>query len=218
MSDIGASRVRAVTLHKLRCAGVGATIAYAIIHGRPEALGVAVLAVAAMAASASRPTWPVTPSRCRRRRVPGFHAYVTERAGSPLRPLAFLHRLLLGPLAAPSPSVFWRQWNPPLGYLLLFYVYFPLRRVLPRPAAVLGTFVTSGFLLHDLPANGAGVLGGWSNLSGTLLLTVLGLLTVLAELCHLDLSGRPTWVRVLANLSLLSLGFAMRGVILSVVR
>jgi hypothetical protein len=185
--------LRALVVHKLLCAAVGVAVAYAMIHGRPEAMGVAALTVAGMAASASRQV-PVAPVHATRR-APSFHSYVTAQVGSPLRPLAFLHRLLLRPLAAPSPAAFWRQWNPPLGYLLLFHVYRPLRQVLPRHAAALATFIASGFLLHDLPANGMGVFNGWADLSGTLLLALFGLLTGLAQLCHVDLSRRPAWVR-----------------------
>jgi hypothetical protein len=212
-------RVRHILLHKLLCAGVGSATAYALVYGRPAPMLAAALTVTAMVVMASRRPRAVTPGRPRRApRIPSFHAYVTERAGSPRRPLVFLYRLLLRPLAAPNLGAFWRQWNPPLGYLLLFHVYRPIRRVLPRHAAVLATFVTSGFLLHDLPANGLGVFGGWANLGGTLLLTVLGLLTVLADVFSLDLSDSPTWVRVLANVGLLSIGFALRGLILSALR
>lgn len=212
-------RVRSILLHKLLCAGVGSAAAYALVYGRTAPMLAAAFTLATMVLMAWPRTRAVTPGWSRRlSRVPSFHAYVTERAGSPRRPLVFLYRLLFRPLAAPSLGAFWRQWNPPLAYLLLFHVYRPFRRLLPRQAAVLATFVASGFLLHDLPANGLGAFGGWADLTGTLLLSLLGLLTVLAELCHLDLSGRPTWVRVLANLSLLSLGFALRGIILSALR
>ena len=41
---------------------------------------------------------------------------------------------------------FWRLWNPIFGYVLIFFVYRPLRRRMPRPVAVYRTFLTSGLL------------------------------------------------------------------------
>lgn len=56
------------------------------------------------------------------------------------------------PFGARSFAAFWRQWNPVYGYYLYYFCYRPLARRLPRPAAMLITFVACGFVLHDLPA------------------------------------------------------------------
>lgn len=45
---------------------------------------------------------------------------------------------------ARSFSEFWRLWNPVYGYILYYFSYRPLARVLPRPLAVLITFAASG--------------------------------------------------------------------------
>ena len=45
---------------------------------------------------------------------------------------------------------FWEYWNPVYGYFLAYYVYRPLRTIMPRWVAVWLTFAACGFFLHDL--------------------------------------------------------------------
>ena len=44
---------------------------------------------------------------------------------------------------------FWNHWNPLWGYYLRFYVYRPIREIISKPLAMIGTFAISGFL-HDV--------------------------------------------------------------------
>lgn len=44
---------------------------------------------------------------------------------------------------------FWNVWNPIYSYILTFFVYKPLRRLIPKTLALLVTFVTNG-LFHDI--------------------------------------------------------------------
>ena len=82
------------------------------------------------------------------RRRPGLGEYIERRLGRGAT--TQLRNLLVRPLGAASFSQFWRYWNPVYGYFLSYYAYRPLRRVFPRPVAVLLTFVGCGFVLHDL--------------------------------------------------------------------
>lgn len=75
--------------------------------------------------------------------------YVRRRTGAPLGGRASLRRMLGRSFGAASFAGFWQHWNPLVGYVLLRYVYAPLRRVLPAPVAVVATFIICGSF-HDL--------------------------------------------------------------------
>src|SRR5215203_1711587 len=85
------------------------------------------------------------------KKIPGFHTFILRQVGDPKHVWRFARNWFVRPLSANSFSRFWYCWNPVYGYPLLFYVYRPLRRPLPRSCAVLLTFMVSGFFLHDLP-------------------------------------------------------------------
>jgi D-alanyl-lipoteichoic acid acyltransferase DltB (MBOAT superfamily) len=95
----------------------------------------------------------------------------------------------LKPFGAASFSEFWRLWNPVYGYFLRYYCFRPLSRVLPRPAALLTTFVLCGFCLHDLPA--------WAVTrrvlppGATIAFMFFGLGVLISEALGMDLSRRP---------------------------
>jgi hypothetical protein len=186
-----------------------------MIHGRagPAVAAAVVLVVYTAVARVPR----AAGARAAARRRPAFHAFLVRRLGDPRSPFTFLARLTLRPLAAPSFARFWREWNPPLAYVLLYFVYRPVRRHLPRRAALFLTFVASGFVLHDLPANGADVLRGRIDLSGSLLLALFGVLALATDALGMDLSRRPAWVRVLANGTLVAAGFALRRAVLAMI-
>ncbi|MEO6002655.1 MAG: hypothetical protein ABIZ04_18090 [Opitutus sp.] len=122
-----------------------------------------------------------------------------------------LKKIFLRPFAAPSFAGFWRRWNPAYRYILLFYFYAPLRRLLPRWMAKWFTFVLCGLLLHDLP-----FLHGWQWLhgcrgfpEGALLFGIFGLGSWLSEAAPLDLSRCSAGLRVYANVACLILCFAV---------
>ena len=50
---------------------------------------------------------------------------------------------------------------------LRYFSYRPLRRALPRPAAMFVTFIACGFLLHDLPAGSSRGINGPPSSSGS---------------------------------------------------
>jgi hypothetical protein len=123
-------------------------------------------------------------------------------------------------LCARSFSEFWRFWNPVYGYVLLFFIYRPLRRHVPRPVAVYLAFLASGFLLHDLPFNLSAdlFLGRIGIPAVTLLFALFGALTLVGEALRVDLARFPAWVRAGANLGWLSAAFGLHWVLLTAIR
>lgn len=77
--------------------------------------------------------------------------YLDHRFGHHDKSLDALIYMLRVSLFAPSFREFWQRWNPLWSYYILFYVYRPLSRILPKRLAGLFTFVVSGFL-HDCVA------------------------------------------------------------------
>jgi hypothetical protein len=101
--------------------------------------------------------------------------------------------LFVRPLAAPSFGAFWRRWNAPYGYVLLYFAYRPLRRHLRPALATCCAFLASGFFLHDCIANGGDLLRGQVALPATLLFATFGAMVLLGEAFHIDLSA-PVYV------------------------
>jgi hypothetical protein len=128
-----------------------------------------------------------------------------------------LHTLFIRPLSAPTFSGFWQSWNPVYRYFTLFWFYRPLRRHLPRQAAVYLTFIASGLLLHDLPFNlSADIARGQAPIPAvTLLFAIFGGMALVSEVRQLNLAGQPTWVRIAANLVWLGTGFELQHLILA---
>jgi hypothetical protein len=221
--------------HTLLCMLIAASTAQAIVHGQVAWLLVALLLLCGAFANALVPSWLVQLRRSGHylavklaayvpvgsRRRPGFHAFLMRRLGDPLRePGRFAWNFFLRPLCSPSFTDFWRYWNPVYGYLLLFFVYPSLRRYLPRRAAVYGSFLVSGFFLHDLPFSLSADLacGRLDIPQVTLLFAVYGALTLISERLRMDLSERPAWLRAAANLSWLVVGLGLRNLALHILR
>jgi hypothetical protein len=158
--------------------------------------------------------------RSAHRRVPGFHAFIVRRVGEPRHVGRFALNWFLRPLSAGSFSGFWRSWNPVYGYVLTFYVYRPLRSVMPEPLAVLATFLVSGFFLHDVPfGSGLEALRGEAAIPEvTVLMAIFGVLAVATDRLGVDLSGRRRRARVVANCCLLLAGFALRRLVVGILR
>jgi len=100
-------------------------------------------------------------------------------------------------LGAGSFAGFWQYWNPVFGYGLGRYVFSPLKRVLPRAAALIMTFVVCG-ALHDLVAMAI-------RRSPVFLFTpwffLLGVGAVFGRAVGMDLSSRPWAIRASINLA-----------------
>ena len=149
--------------------------------------------------------------------IPNFHSFIVHQIGDPRHLPRFCWNWFAKPLSAKSFAGFWRMWNPVYGYVLLFFVYRPIRPYLPRFAATFLTFCVSGFVLHEIPFGvGIELLRGHRVIpEATILLGVFGVLMVLTEAVGMDFSAYPIWVRVAANIGLLALGFLLRRVIIS---
>jgi hypothetical protein len=122
--------------------------------------------------------------------------YVKFRNGVPLGDRQSLSNMLQRSLGAASFAEFWQYWNPIWGYGLGKYVYAPARRILPRAAAFIATFIVSG-AIHDLVTMAVGR-------SFAFLFTpwffLLGVGAVSGRALGMDLSNHPWWIRVSVNL------------------
>jgi D-alanyl-lipoteichoic acid acyltransferase DltB (MBOAT superfamily) len=129
-----------------------------------------------------------------------FRQYLRRRLG-PVGGRTAWFNFFIRPFGAPSFAIFWRRWNPVYGYFLYYYSYRPLTRILPRPAAMLITFVACGFVLHDLPA--------WLFVrrvlppGATIAFVFFGAGAIASERLHMDLSRWPVAGRAAANIGYL---------------
>ena len=89
----------------------------------------------------------------------------------------------------------------------------PAARVVPRPVAVMGTFVFAGLVMHDLPA--------WAVArrilppGGTITFILFGTGLLVSEHLQMDLSRQPVWVRAATNGAYIA---ACTGTMLAIVR
>lgn len=123
--------------------------------------------------------------------------YVLARNGASLGGKGSLRNMLRRSLGAGSFASFWRYWNPIWGYYLGKYVFRPLNRILPHPAAVVLTFLVSG-AIHDLVTT---AVRGSTTLLFIPWFGLLGLGVLLSELVGMDLSARPWGLRAATNLT-----------------
>jgi hypothetical protein len=113
---------------------------------------------------------------------------------------------------AKSAKEFWNYWNPLFGYYLLFYLYKPLTNKIPRPFRVIVTFTISGFFLHDL-------LFWWPFCwlityktrfpLGTVWFFFMAIFMLISEKIGFNTEKHSTGIRVLSNLSYLSITLAL---------
>jgi hypothetical protein len=125
---------------------------------------------------------------------PPFRDFTMRRMGNPTGPWDGLRRMFARSFGAKSFADFWRYWNPVYHYFLSYWVYQPLRKVLPRPLAVLLTFAFCGFFFHDLlllPFTHMPLITVW--------FLLLGIGVIVGEILHMDLSAQPQSFRIVAN-------------------
>jgi len=112
---------------------------------------------------------------------------------------------------AASPGRFWHYWNPTYGYYLLYFVYKPLGRFLPRPLALYLTFLACGFVAHDLLL--WAVVGEPRFPVFSVLFSFFAVEVILTEAMRFNLASRPFTIRVAANVGFLIAAVAGTGVI-----
>jgi hypothetical protein len=136
----------------------------------------------------------------RARRRPRVLAFVQRRLG-PGPGTAQLRNWVVRSFGARSFHEFWRYWNPLYSYVLLYFVYQPLRRWMPHLLAVWLTFVVCGFVLHDLV--------GWTLARRvrfpemTLMFVLFGAGAVLSERTRMNLARWPLAARMVVNVACL---------------
>ena len=112
---------------------------------------------------------------------------------------------------ASSPGRFWHYWNPTYGYYLLYFLYQPLGRFLPRPIALYLTFLACGFFAHDLLLWAA--VGEPRFPVFAVLFSFFAIEVILTEAIRFNLASRPFATRVAANVGFLIAAVAGTGVI-----
>lgn len=129
-------------------------------------------------------------------------ACVLHRLGNPAGPWCAIKNMFSLSFSAKSFSDFWRYWNPVHHYFLLYFIYRPLRKILPRSLSVIFTFAFCGFFLHDIvhiAFTGIPLITVW------FLFLSIGIL--ISEFFKMDLSSRSKTLRVIINLVYLLLSF-----------
>lgn len=126
--------------------------------------------------------------------------YVLERNGVPLGDPKSLPNMLRRAFGAPSFAAFWQYWNPVWSYGLGRFVYTPLQNLFPRPLSALLTFTISG-AIHDLATmlvrrDLAILFTPWFFL--------MGLCAVFSKAVNINLAHKPSWLRTLVNLMVIS--------------
>lgn len=112
---------------------------------------------------------------------------------------------------ASSPGRFWHYWNPTYGYYLLYFVYQPLIRYLPRPVALYLTFLSCGFFAHDLLL--------WAVVRQprfpifSVLFSFFAAEVILTEATGFNFAQRNFAVRAATNLGFLAVAVAGAGVV-----
>lgn len=129
-------------------------------------------------------------------------AFVLHRLGNPQGPWSAVKKMFSLSFGAKSFTEFWRYWNPLHHYYLTYYVYKPLRKILPRSIAVIFTFTFCGFFLHDLVH---------ISFTGIPLITVwfllFGIGVIIGEIFNMDMSSRSSTFRVIIHLVYLVVSF-----------
>jgi len=120
--------------------------------------------------------------------------YIEHRLGKTAgeQAINFLGR----PFGADSFAGFWRYWNPVWSYYLSYFCYTPLRSRVPRPLAVLLTFLFCG-VVHDLPfVAGASLVGGrGASFTLTAFFGLTGCLVLLTEHLRIRFARLPMAAR-----------------------
>jgi hypothetical protein len=128
--------------------------------------------------------------------------FVFRRLGNPKGPISAVRKMFRLSFGAKSFADFWRYWNPVHHYFLSYYVYKPLRRIMPRSMAVILTFVFCGFFLHDIvhiAFTGIPLIAVW--------FFMLAIGVLIGEYFNMNMSSRSDIFRVIVNLGYLLVSF-----------
>jgi|LGVF01.2.fsa_nt_gb hypothetical protein len=131
---------------------------------------------------------------------PSLSSYIDRKLDGVKGEIPQLVHMLKKSFSTPNFRSFWTVWNPIYSYVLTYYVYKPVRKVLPRPLSVLVTFVVNG-LFHDFMVY---LVLGHTTFKIAQLFLIYGLLVIVEPLIK-KMNIKNKMMRVVYNLSLLIL-------------
>lgn len=123
--------------------------------------------------------------------------YIDNRLDGVQGELPQMKRMFKKSFASANFRTFWFYWNPIYSYVLTYYVYRPLKRLMPQEMARSLTFIING-VFHDIVVS---LVLGRVFYGVTLLFTVYTLLLYVEEMLRIHIENKL--VRVLYNLIML---------------
>ncbi|MGB3367806.1 MAG: MBOAT family O-acyltransferase [Acidaminobacteraceae bacterium] len=130
---------------------------------------------------------------------PTLGKYISRKLGGVEGELPRLRYMLIKSFTAQNFRLFWNAWNPIYSYILLYYVYKPSRKILPKYIALLLTFAVNG-LFHDVMVF---IILKSTNFIITKLFVTYGLIVILETVMNFTLFNQKSIKRVLYNVFLL---------------
>lgn len=117
--------------------------------------------------------------------------YIAKKFGNRKSLSGSLNYMLKASFFSTTFRDFWKHWNPLWSYFLTYYLYKPLKTVIPKPIAILLTFAVSG-ALHDLALM---ILLQWFNYLFTLIFLAFGFVVLIESFFKINLNSMPKIIR-----------------------
>ena len=127
--------------------------------------------------------------------------YIKKRNGVAIGSSKSLRNNLYRSLGAKNFATFWTYWNPIFGYYLGLYIFKPLKHIVPPATALLCTFIFCG-IIHDAVTT---LLRGSISLFFTIWFIFMGVAVLLSKILDHDFSNKNWGIRVIINLSFVSI-------------
>lgn len=131
--------------------------------------------------------------------------YVKSINKVPLGHPKSLRNMLRNALGANSFSSFWRYWNPIWSYYLRYFVYRPLRTIIPEKVALVATFLVSGGI-HDLAVY---LITGQGSFIITVWFGIMACVVVLESYANISLRKLPFLLKALLYLVVISVCYLL---------
>jgi len=130
---------------------------------------------------------------------PTLKKYISRKLGGVEGEIPQLIYMFKKSFTTPNFRKFWNVWNPIYSYILMYYVYKPLRSLLPRQVSLIVTFVVNG-LFHDMMVF---IILKRSDFIVTKLFLIYGIIVIAESLLVINLPNKKP-LRILYNFTLLS--------------
>ncbi|MFI2742203.1 hypothetical protein ACG2LH_05650 [Zhouia sp. PK063] len=134
-----------------------------------------------------------------------LNTYILKRNGVPAGSSNSLRNNLYRSFGAKNFATFWNYWNPVFGYYLGYYIFKPLKKVVPAALALLGTFICCGGI-HDIVTI---LYRGYTSWFFTLWFIVMGILVLGTQFLKHDFSNYSWGIRATINTLLLAGSFGI---------